>query len=33
MIITLIKKQTGYEFVRDMEEKYGSLQKIKTAFE
>jgi len=28
MIITLIKNQSGSEFVRDMEKQYGSLQKI-----
>ena len=33
MIITLIKKQTGYGFVKDMEAKYGSIHKIKNAFE
>lgn len=33
MIITLIKKQTGEEFVKDMEKEYGSLQKIKIAYE
>jgi len=33
MIITLIKNQSGSEFVRDMEKQYGSLQKIRTAYE
>lgn len=33
MIITLIKNQSGSEFVKDMEKQYGSLQKIRTAYE
>lgn len=33
MIITLIKNQTGKEFVKDMEEEYGSLQKLRIAYE
>lgn len=33
MIITLIKNQSGSEFVKDMEKQHGSLQKIRTAYE
>lgn len=33
MIITLIKNQTGSEFIKEMEKEYGSLQKIRTAYE
>lgn len=33
MIVTLIKKQTGSEFVKEIEDEYGFLQKIKIAYE
>lgn len=29
----LIKNQKGSEFVKDMEQEYGSLQKIRQAYE
>ena len=33
MIITLIKNQTGAEFVKDIKEEYNSLQDIRKAYE
>ena len=33
MIITLVKKQTGYEFIREMEETYKSISELEKLFE
>ena len=33
MIITLVKKQTGHEFIREMEETYNSLNELEKLFE
>ena len=33
MIITLVKKQTGHEFIREMEETYKSLNELEKLFE
>ena len=32
MIVTLVKKQTGYEFIRDMEETYNSISELEKLF-
>ena len=32
MIVTLVKKQTGYEFIRDMEETYNSISELEKSF-
>ena len=32
MIITLVKKQTGHEFIREMEETYKSLNELEKLF-
>ena len=33
MIITLVKKQTGHEFIREMEETYNSISELEKLFE
>ena len=33
MIITLVKKQTGYEFVKEMEDTYKSINELEKLFE
>ena len=33
MIITVTKKQTGAEFVKDMEKEHGSIERIRKEFE
>lgn len=33
MIITLVKKQTGHEFIREMEETYKSISELEKLFE
>ena len=32
MIITLVKKQTGYEFIKEMEETYNSINELEKLF-
>ena len=32
MIITLVKKQNGHEFIREMEETYKSLSELEKLF-
>ena len=33
MIITSVKKQKGYEFTREMKEKYGSIESLDELFQ
>lgn len=33
MIITLVKKQSGYEFIKNMEKTYNSIYELKKTFE